>query len=197
MKKILIILLLTIPLFGFGQNSDWNHYGLKFDGILNFVGNTDSTNILYINHRMNVEEISEKTEFMCELWEMCDFNDHNGQSMRMIITFEIGLYDKLLNEYYNIMFHHIPEKEFDYIRDSQRNWLKVRDKTLEFIFSQQKTGWFMYEDLPILDMYKNRVSELLFLFELYGYRVENTNDPQIEIGIIDEEYKTKWEDHYL
>ena len=140
MKKILFTFLLTIPLFGFGQNSDWNHYGLKFDGILNFVGNTDSTNILYINHRMNVEEISEKTEFMCELWEMCDFNDHLGPSMRMIITFEIGLYDKLLNEYYNIMFHHIPEKEFDYIRDSQRNWLKVRDKTLEFIFSQQKTG---------------------------------------------------------
>ena len=197
MKKLLFILLLTIPFIGFGQNSDWNHDGLKFDGILNFFGNIDSTskNTLYINHRINVEEISDKTEFMCELWERCDFDDHYGRSMRMIITFEIGLYDKLLNEYYNIMSLHIPEEEFDYIRDSQRNWLKVRDKTLEFIFSQQKTGWFMYEDLPILDMYKNRVSELLILFDLYAYRVDNTNDPQINIIIFDEEYKTNWEDH--
>ena len=86
-------------------------------------------------------------------------------------SFEIGLYDKLLNEYYNIMSLHIPEEEFDYIRDSQRNWLKVRDKSLEYIFSLQNTGWFAYEDLPILDLYKNRVSELLILFDLYFFLI--------------------------
>lgn len=195
MKKILFIFLLTIPFVGFGQNSDWNHTGLKFDGILNFFGNIDSTsnNTLTINHRVNIEEISDKTEFMCQSMKWCDFDDHFGRSIRMIITFEIGLYDKLMNEYYRIIKNNIPEKDFVFIKESQRNWLKSVDNTVEYIYSTQKTGWFMYDDLTLLNIYKNRVSELLYMFSIHIDHQENKENKKIKI--ISKEMKTNWDDH--
>ena len=200
MKKILFILII-IPFFGFGQNVDWNHDGLKFDSILSFNGNIDSisNNMLFINHRINIEEISDKTEFLCQMMQWCDFDDHFGRSIRMIITFEIGLYDKLLNEYYRIMKNKISEKDFFLIRDSQRNWLKSRDNTVEYIYSTQKTGWFMYDDFTLLNMYKNRVSELLYMFDIHLDHQENSNNDSNEknkkIKISNKEEKTNWDDH--
>lgn len=169
MNRILIILLLTIPFLGIGQIS---------------------SNTTYINHRTNVMGISNKTELECERLIGCNFEDWFGQSIRNIIRYEIDLYDELLNEYYSIMKSIITEKDFIQIRESQRNWLKSRDYTKKYISSTiQKNGWWMDEELPILDMYKNRVIELLCLFDLY-IKKNKTN-----YKIISKYYKSNWYDY--
>tara|TARA_X000000368_G_scaffold213766_1_gene168844 strand:+ start:679 stop:1200 length:522 start_codon:yes stop_codon:yes gene_type:complete len=172
MKKILILLLLITPFIGFGQN---------------FL------DTITINHKTNVLEISKKTELECEKMIGCDFGDWFGQSIRNIIGFETELYDELINEYYNTMKSVIPEEDFIQIRDSQRSWLKSRDNTEQFIFSTiQKDGWMMLDRLLLLNMYKNRVSELLEIFKLYSWR---SGQDDYLINIQDKDFKSNWRDH--
>ena len=169
MKKLILIISIIIPFIGLGQKPN---------------------NTVYINHYINVMEISNKTELECEKLIGCDFEDWFGHSIRYIIRFEIELYDELLNKYYSIMKSIITEKDFIQIRDSQRHWLKSRDFTKEYISSTiQKNGWSMDDELPILDMYKNRVIELLCLFDLYIQKNE------LNYKINSKYYKSDWYDH--
>jgi uncharacterized protein YecT (DUF1311 family) len=118
MKKFLLILLFTIPLFGFGidgdmffEEKDVSHIESVYEKEINYIENLIDS-LMYSPIHNN--------------------NPYGPTTVGMNNSVSRGIeeYDKLLNKYYKLLKEELPDEKFIILRDSQRNWLKYREDYL-------------------------------------------------------------------
>lgn len=73
-------------------------------------------------------------------------------------------YDKLLNKYYNKLMSVISEKSKKALKESQKEWIKFRDKERDFqniLYEREGQVWGLSSRMKRYRMIKHRVDELV------------------------------------
>ena len=144
MKKLLLILL-CLPMIGFGQIDTIDYKKFKTD-------------------------ITERENKLVSKWEN-DFSISQRQLVSMKYR-SISEYDSLLNELYQILRIQLCEVQFRNLQKAQRAWLTYRDESLKLYKSQlrlngQSTGDMSLSNMELV-LYEIRVEELIdILQEIY------------------------------
>ena len=176
MKRILFILLLMTPIFGFGSDGPFETKDVShLDSIY-------SKEIKYIDFL--IDSLMESP--------MGNGNPYGYSTSGMSNSVNRGIeeYDVLLNKYYNLLKKILPVDEFITLRDSQRKWLKYREDYLFYIGNNLPVGT-MYVNV-YMGIQLNVISERVdVLYEIYktiskGYLnfkiVQNTTSIELCIG---------------
>lgn len=159
MQKLLLILL-CLPMIGFGQT--WtNDYNITKENTVFKIQKIDTVTIINYNKDIGI--------IISNLPQPC--MDCTGRELYWQVIWEVRYYDELLNYYYSLMKSSINPSIFNHFRNSQRSWITSRDEFWKCIV-ESSDGWASFQVEPILNLYKNRVNEMLDLFE---YHIEQGN----------------------
>ena len=89
--------------------------------------------------------------------------DLTGQQSRWFIEYKTARYDDLLNIYYKIIIDILKINEdsaWVYIKESQRDWIKLRDNTEKYALEKKSYGRTGFPEDIINYLYRNRTYEL-------------------------------------
>jgi len=152
MKKLLFILLLTIPFIGFGIDG---HFEEKDVSHLDSIYSKEIKYIDFLIDSLMENPIHNNNPYG---FTTSGMNNSMGRG--------IEEYDKLLNKYYKLLKEELPDEKFIILRDSQRNWLKYRKDYLTYHYNHLPNGT-MYSNVfkgYEIGIIKERVD---LLFSLY------------------------------
>ena len=126
MRKLLFIIILIIPFFGFGIDRNFEEKDVSY------LDSIYSKEIKYIDFLIDslMESPVHKN------------NPYGFTTSGMNNSVDRGIeeYDKLLNKYYKLLKEELPDKKFIILRDSQRNWLKYREDYLLYHYNHLPNG---------------------------------------------------------
>ncbi|MGL6130538.1 MAG: lysozyme inhibitor LprI family protein, partial [Fusobacteriaceae bacterium] len=101
-------------------------------------------------------------------WMSEKMKDKDHSTRGMIIAEERryeGL-DKLLNRYYKDLMETLDPEQKIALRDSQREWIKFRDKEIklaeEIYYKKQGTVWALYPGMIAVELMENRTKEIVY-----------------------------------
>ena len=157
MKKLFTILFSIILVVNLNAQEAIHKYGFQELGLLNVE---DS-----IIHKNYIEKIEEMCWHECQKYNNCDLT---GQTHRWMAEYEIARYDDLLNIYFNTLKDMLSVKEdssFIFLRESQRNWLVLRDNTEKYAWESMYGGRSTFLEDILLQLYKHRTYELYLMIE--------------------------------
>lgn len=82
-------------------------------------------------------------------------------------------WDKEMNKYYNLLITELSEEDVDRLRASQRQWLKFRDKEVDFssqmYYGMEGTMWRVVAASSHTDIIKTRALELKSYYEMLTF----------------------------
>ena len=171
MNRTLIIILLSIPFIGFGQNNKLLEYINGFNGDYN-LGNipdtvkVNSSNVCnWIGENMYQYDISIYNSIVDTMKFIGDrYGDVRVQT-------HLDMLDQLLNKYYNILKYQSKEFDFNLIKENQKIWLTYRDNNRDPItINNGFNRTIVYISEFEIELYKLRIKELCY------YMTINCND---------------------
>jgi uncharacterized protein YecT (DUF1311 family) len=83
-------------------------------------------------------------------------------------------WDKELNKYYTLIKTKLPKQAFEVLKESQKQWIKYRDKEFAFISNyyfevKEGTMWYAVAENKKKEIVKTRAIDLIEYYEIVAY----------------------------
>ena len=153
MKKVFILFISITTTININAQKAIHEYGMQKLGLLEIQDTISNNKYHAIINLMADEHCRNYIQKDCDL---------TGQQSRWLTEYYIARYDDLLNIYYKIIKDVLIEDyAWDYLKESQRDWIKLRDNTEEYaIHKRLPAGRTSFKEDIILKLYINRTNEL-------------------------------------
>lgn len=154
MKQILILFISITITININAQKAIHEFGMQELGLLKIQDTVCHEKYIEIIELMALEHCRNYIQKDCDL---------TGQQSRWFIEYKTARYDDLLNIYYKIIIDILKINEdsaWVYIKESQRDWIKLRDNTEKYALEKKSYGRTGFPEDIINYLYRNRTYEL-------------------------------------